>query len=104
MIQRALAAIALCNSLGDARETARVALQRSIGRRLSLQEVTRWGRDHVWDHNHGAFADAEEFFTIDADTSEDEEYDEERALEEAGAEQERVLNAELEAQGLVGYY
>ena len=48
MIQRALAAIALCNSLGDARETAGVALQRSVGRRLSLQEVTQWAQDHVW--------------------------------------------------------
>ncbi len=90
MIQRALAAIVVCDSLGYARETARSELQRSLGRLVSFEEVTRWATAHVQEQNdQGAFAEAQAF--TNADTSEDEEYDEEWALEEENAEQERVL-------------
>ena len=57
MMQRALASIAL-NPFADAGETAGVALQRSVGRRVSREEVTLWAQDHVHHIYHGAFADA----------------------------------------------
>ena len=56
MMQRALASIVLHHF--DAGETAGVALQRSIGRRVSREEVALWAQDHVFHIYHGAFADA----------------------------------------------
>ncbi len=130
MMQRALASIALHHF--DAGETAGVALQRSIGRRVSREEVTLWAQDHVHHIYHGAFADATPngaFIYAEAteiaergegmegaegeepvdgvqvdyegsDREDEEEFDAERALEQAYAEEDRAA----EARGEVAHF
>jgi hypothetical protein len=129
MMQRALASIALNHF--DAGETAGVALQRSVGRRVSREEVTLWAQDHVHHIYHGAFADATNGGFIyaeateiaergegmegaegeepvdgvqmnyeESDREDEEEFDAERALEQAYAEEDRAA----EARGEVAHF